>query len=285
MRGLPAGEPSGQHLPPGAGQLSDRTVPTGDRHQQGFGRPGQLWPPAVGPVQIGRCQAHAAGEVPPRQLRCVQAVAQYATQPFGRDLARQTERPADVLMMDGDVKQRESALEGRGPTARASESPADRPGLSARRSPSRHSPRDQLSPHAFRWFRSSCDFNAGHVRCAASQIGSSSRTSTTATETGRDVMRRHAPSFHQVTDPTPGPTTTAGPTTTEGVGPSGPTPSVVTFERLWRSSARRASPGGRRPARHPCPGWPARSRRPGFALRDWPTTASRSRRGRATCPW
>ncbi len=104
---LSAGEPPSQHLLPGAGQLPDGTVPTGDRHQHGFRRSGQLWSPAVTPVQIGRCQAYAAGEVPPRQLRGAQAVTQHTTQPFGRDLARQTERAADVLMMDGDIEQSE----------------------------------------------------------------------------------------------------------------------------------------------------------------------------------
>ena len=76
--------------------------------------PVSFWSPAVTPVQVGRCQAYAAGEVPPRQLGGVQAVTQHTTQPFGWDLARQTERAADVVMMDGDVEQREPASEGRG---------------------------------------------------------------------------------------------------------------------------------------------------------------------------
>ena len=89
-------------------------APTGDRHQHGFRRSGDLRSRAVAPVQVGRRQAYTAGEAPPRQLRATHAVAQDPSQPFSRDLAWQTKRAADVLMMDGDVEQGEPAPEGCG---------------------------------------------------------------------------------------------------------------------------------------------------------------------------
>ena len=111
---LSACEPVGQYRLAWTGQLLDGTLPTGDRHQHGFRRAGDLRPRAVAPVQVCWCQAYAAGEVPARQLGAAYAVAQDAAQPFNRDLAWSTKRATNVLMMDGDIEQGEPAPKGCG---------------------------------------------------------------------------------------------------------------------------------------------------------------------------
>ena len=111
---MSACESASQKRLPWTGQLLNGTLPTSDRHQHGFRWPGDLRPRAVTPVQVCRCQAYAAGEVPPRQLGAAYAVAQDAAQPFGRDLAWHTKRATDVLMMDGDIEQGEPAPKGCG---------------------------------------------------------------------------------------------------------------------------------------------------------------------------
>lgn len=69
-----AGEAAGHHRLPWAGELPQGTRPTDDRHQDGFRRSENLWSRAVTPVQVGRRQANAAREAPPRQLRAANAV-------------------------------------------------------------------------------------------------------------------------------------------------------------------------------------------------------------------
>ncbi len=99
-----AGEPAGEYRLPWTGQLLDGAASAGNCHQNGFGRSGDFWSGAVTPVQVGRGQAYATGEVPPGELGAAQAVVQDAMQSFGWDLVWHSERATDVLMMDGDIE-------------------------------------------------------------------------------------------------------------------------------------------------------------------------------------
>lgn len=109
-----AGEPASHHRQSWTAQLPDGTRPTGDRHQNGFRPSGDLWSRAVTPIQVGRRKAYTSGKVPPRQLRAEYCVTQNAAQPLSRNLAWQTKRASDVLMVDGDIQQCKPAPEGRG---------------------------------------------------------------------------------------------------------------------------------------------------------------------------
>lgn len=85
--GLSASEPARQDGQPWATQLAKGTRPTGDRHQYGFGRPGDLQSRAVTPVQVTRNQTHASGEVPGREFGAAYGVRQHNAKTISRDLS------------------------------------------------------------------------------------------------------------------------------------------------------------------------------------------------------
>ena len=109
-----ASEPVSQHPLPATLQLSQGTRSTGDRHEDGFGRPHEVRPRAVTPVEIARSQTYPTGEVPGGQFRAEDGVRQDHTKTIGRDLAPLAQGAADVLVVDGDVQQGEPAPEDSG---------------------------------------------------------------------------------------------------------------------------------------------------------------------------